>query len=194
MNKIKKILNSIICFLWRHDYKITDQDFLDALERYNRRMFSMMMTVKKQCCSLELAKRLKELGVLQDSLLYWEEIPETLRNKFVCNGVTIISTIHRLAFPPYDDLSRSINYWSAFNVAELGFMLPVIIESSEKFYHLSIDGDKFVYYEDMQNKFEIHYEEEKLDDTEADSRAKMVIHLIENDLLSKNWKETWITK
>ena len=37
----------------------------------NKIFFYLMMLLEKQVCSLELAKRLKELGVRQASLFHW---------------------------------------------------------------------------------------------------------------------------
>jgi hypothetical protein len=62
------------------------------------------MNLEEQVCSLELAKRLKELNVEQDSLFCWinncdlEYLPLEIRNKNVV--------------------------YAAFTVAELGEMLP----------------------------------------------------------------------
>lgn len=67
------------------------------------------MNLESQVCSLELAKRLKELGVKQESLFYW-----------------IIDAIGTR----YDLQTGSNSFWSAFTVAELGEMLP--------YYHYSL--------------------------------------------------------
>ena len=62
------------------------------------------MKLEEQVCSLELAKELKELGVKQDSMFYWEHT-ETLgifsakteekRNKFIKNRLVQNHTISR---------------------------------------------------------------------------------------------------
>lgn len=62
------------------------------------------MNLNEQVCSLELAKRLKELGVKQESLFYWSE---NMRGEWSLNC------------PTRDRTSRC----SAFTVAELGEML-----------------------------------------------------------------------
>lgn len=66
------------------------------------------MEIEKQVCSLELAKRLKELGVKQDSYFNW-----------VTNGEGWLIT-HRQAFQVG---------CAAFTVAELGEMLPQCVYS-----------------------------------------------------------------
>lgn len=70
------------------------------------------MTLEQQVCSLELAKRLKELGVKQESLLWWvkntrnDDRYEVRRNALALDSLT-------LQGPTY----------AAFTVAELGEML-----------------------------------------------------------------------
>jgi len=63
------------------------------------------MRLEDQVCSLELAKRLKELGVKQESVFRWKQ--------------------HRLEYAgltaePEDDACASCEWFSAFTVAELG--------------------------------------------------------------------------
>jgi hypothetical protein len=64
----------------------------------------MTLSLEKQCCSLDLAKRLKELGVKQESLFVWNEISDRVE---VLNFASI--NAHGL--------------YSAFTLAELGGML-----------------------------------------------------------------------
>src|SRR5439155_13694049 len=66
-----------------------------------------MIPLEKQVCSLDLAKRLKELGVRQESLFIWNYYPHT-------DG-------YKLQYNP--DYGSVLNI-SAFTVAELGEMLP----------------------------------------------------------------------
>lgn len=76
------------------------------------------MKLEDQVCSLELAKRLKELGLKQDSYFWWDlSIPGFVR-------------VH---FKPCSE-----NDISAFSVAELGEMLPLEYKtqrSREKWWH-----------------------------------------------------------
>jgi len=51
-----------------------------------------MIPLEKQCVSLEFAKRLKELGVNQESLFYWMDDgcgPITLRDMAWNNGLSL---------------------------------------------------------------------------------------------------------
>jgi hypothetical protein len=74
-----------------------------------RGLLNGSMELEKQICSLELAKKLKELGVKQDSLFWW------------VNG--------RGRMELHDKHTDSDSV-SAFTVAELGEMLPVKIFAS----------------------------------------------------------------
>jgi hypothetical protein len=69
------------------------------------------------------------------------------------------------------------NEYSAFTVAELGEMLPVFVDGLP----LGISADRTGIYTRYDNgSMKVSFEA----DTEADARAKMLIHLIENKLLS----------
>lgn len=73
------------------------------------------MTLEQQCCSLELAKRLKELNVKQESLFWWRNGGES----------KAIIQDHKL-YTGYE-LSENNNimfeWYSAFTVAELGLVM-----------------------------------------------------------------------
>lgn len=75
------------------------------------------MKLEKQVCSLELAKKLKELGVKQESIFYWT------RSYTRKTGVFQADSKYYLAY------SKNKKYYaeyecSAFTVAELGELLP----------------------------------------------------------------------
>lgn len=120
------------------------------------------MTLESQVCSLELAKKLKELGVKQESDFYY--------------------TKFGLQFRPFPDNRE----FSAFTVAELGEMLPQEIDDFE--------GDNQVWYALYSAKspdyWSIYYKNQDRRfrkvinaDTEANTRAKMLIYLLENKLI-----------
>src|SRR5712691_127674 len=81
------------------------------------------MQLSKQVIYLELYKRLKELGVKQESLFYWvKEVTTKGDNYFVAYlyGVS-------------DTKRRFINIQcSAFTVAELGILLPFSVSTKAK--------------------------------------------------------------
>ena len=68
----------------------------------------VMLPIEQQVCSLELSKRLKELGARQESLYYWH---------YSDYGMPHLENKH----------SEDMQSWqsvSAFTVAELGVMIP----------------------------------------------------------------------
>jgi len=121
------------------------------------------MNLEQQCCSLELAKRLKELGVKQESIFYWG----TWGGGFVLGDVE-----DKGEWPDIPD-----TYFSAFTVSELGEMLPAgsfgvsCIRYSEPDARTVWDAK---YYEDGEVK------QGESSEKEADARAMLLIYLIEN--------------
>lgn len=120
------------------------------------------MKLEQQVVSLELSKRLKEFGVKQESLFFW--------NKY---GDKWLLDKHSNS-----DLDKNDGY-SAFTVAELGEMLPNFVESYKShddgfnwFCRRFVDGD-ISKYNALQTA-----------NTEADARAKMLIYLLENKLIT----------
>lgn len=122
------------------------------------------MKLEQQVVSLELAKKLKELGVKQESEFYWTEFfgdrYEIKHKDFASGGQT--------------------GNCSAFTVAELGEMLPdgyVAVKQPDGWYH----GD---YAHDLEDGIFVNTHLGSNADTEADARAKMRIYLLENNLIN----------
>lgn len=124
-------------------------------------MLTMLLPLEKQVCSLESAKRLKELGFVQESLFYWWEG----RKK-----PDIYS---------YKDIGffNSTQIYSAYSVAELGELLP----KGEWVSRIigGIGGQWQCYKNDS---FKPEWETQ-VGDTEAEARAKMLIYLKEKKLI-----------
>lgn len=118
------------------------------------------MELTEQVVSLELANRLKELGVRIDSYFaYFKEPPSF---EFVVN-----KQIGKIGLP-------------AYTATELGALIPGLIRINDRDFFITMDCEFHVYYENMDKTKEIHFSDD--DDTEANARAKCLIHLIENDL------------
>jgi hypothetical protein len=81
------------------------------------------MEVEKQVCNLELAKRLKKLGVKQESAFWWEQIKVAGKNEWHKDWT--------LAFNSYSKPYDATHIVSAFTVAELGEMLPILINAKK---------------------------------------------------------------
>ena len=84
------------------------------------------MTLEQQVVSLELAKRLKELGVRQESLFWWE---------VESGGYQNIITKERISGNP----SYPADLYCAFTVAELCSLLPESV-GTEDHGHLHISS------------------------------------------------------
>jgi hypothetical protein len=135
------------------------------------------MKLEDQVCSLELAKKLKELGVNQASLFWYKRwIPE--------KGSTY--------FPPEWKLSlygtSTIDDYeciSAFTVAELGMLLPNNTEPLTYWtMKISTGIPELLWTADLLfNRRSISIFNEN---SEADLRAKMLIYIIENGLIKND--------
>lgn len=133
----------------------------------------MSLPLEQQVVSLPLAQRLKELGVKQESLFTWMK--------------------------PYRDAEWKLYYkWknvsdvvvSAFTVAELGEMLPEELrdEEDDSLHHLRSYpigahwACAYVFHNGDDGTWSTTYVEKAR--TEADARAKMLIYLLENNVIT----------
>lgn len=142
------------------------------------------MNLIDQVVSLELSKRLKELGVWQHSLFYWVRpinewqltIVNTDKDKIYFNN-SIMDI-----FP--------LEHCAAFTVAELGKFLPKSITVSVKYPDvwgssqieagLSYDENGFPLYSYQEDS---DYAPNYLGEHEADYRAEMLIWLLQEKLM-----------
>jgi hypothetical protein len=124
------------------------------------------MKLESQVTSLELSKRLKELGVKQDAEFIWKKLG---KKWYVMNiGFSV-------------DLPKT--EFSAFTVAELGEMFDremkihsgKTVNCPELYYCSYLESN-----EEGWNKVHWHGA-----DTEAGARAKMLIYLLENNLVGE---------
>ena len=131
------------------------------------------MKLEDQVTNLELSKKLKELGVKQESYFYWVitmscdyhisiydgELPEILKSRNDC--------------------------YSAFTVAELGEMLPFsIFNQYGNNLYLELDkfqGELWNYYYSGADHYDL--DDKNYEKSEADARAVLLIRLIKNKLI-----------
>jgi hypothetical protein len=125
------------------------------------------MKLEQQVTNLELSKKLKELGVPQESLFYLQRMR---------NGNHPNDRYSPWQFKMEKDIDRSYEYYSAFTAAELGEMLPWDIVISR-----NIDRAWIVTFQanGLTEKEMASY----IEKSEVDARAKMLIYLIENSLI-----------
>lgn len=123
------------------------------------------MELIKQLCSLQLAMKLKELKVKQDSFFYW-----------FCSNIHSWHICSKHKIQKVKSIEKEENYqtFSAFSVAELGEMLPDRYLSGKtplNQYNCWKFSEDFLLIEHY-NRYQSY--------TEADGRAKMLIHVLEN--------------
>lgn len=150
------------------------------------------MELEKQVCSLELAKRLKELGVNQVSIFKWIKANHPTEKR--CDAIVQ----HTGALnDSYDETLVSdewtLTSWAAFTVAELGELLkPVMFKTGTKiegkcYQYLSLKCSLFAVW--LEHSFDSGFSEKHetifqvINETEANARAKMLIYLLENKLI-----------
>jgi hypothetical protein len=131
------------------------------------------MKLEDQVTNLELSKQLKELGVEQESLFYWVEVK---KGKWECWEL-----IHLMQHWECCHMrnEKPINKISAFTVAELGEILPYYVELTKvgPIKMATIYSDYNPLCEDDVSM---------IAEKEADVRAKMLIYLIENNLIKND--------
>ena len=122
------------------------------------------MKLEKQVVSLELAKKLKELGVPQTAHFEWQ--------KWKTEGSRKIEwEVHE----GYGDFTE--DWYSAFTVAELGEMLQT---DQGLLIPVPVDGR---WNAPSPKNGQVVNLGRRVNITEADARAKMLIYLIENNLI-----------
>ena len=134
------------------------------------------MKLEQQVVSLELAKKLKELGFRDESAFAW--CPD--RKKIVTGCFDA---------PTPKDYNEYSNRIAAYTVAELGKMLPLNINAKSTkdgrriiAYYLHYDcGGLVLSYEHHLNTKQVLCRSDGIN--EANARAKMLIYLKENNLL-----------
>jgi hypothetical protein len=150
------------------------------------------MQIEQQVCSLELAKKLKELGVKQESYFIWVMSIDSPQDgykdgeyKLTTFQSPFVNTVTNYYAAGRDNPKYPM--FSAFTVVELGEMLPQIIKIKETKYQLfisvALDKQFFVVYVNEED-----YEDNApfpiiMRHNEADARAEMLIYLIENNLI-----------
>lgn len=132
------------------------------------------MRLEQQVVSLELAKKLKELGVGQESVFCWYRRSEYFK-----------WTLHE-----WDFKTEPGDYFAAFTVAELGEMLPyghgVNAECDDPQCEHEDDGclkitkDSYAWFVQYTGFKELLTAEKNL----ADGMARMLIYLIEKGIIN----------
>lgn len=142
------------------------------------------MKLEQQVCSLDLAKRLKELGVKQESLFYWQyHTRKTINDDgwdlHIKEGCPYVSLIMKESY----DARKWINdeKISAFTVAELGEIMKDkgmgVTAHSSLINEWWIRGGIYDFGKHQYNHIET-------DVKWSDCLAKMLVYLLENKLIT----------
>jgi len=131
------------------------------------------MKLEQQVVNLELSQKLKELGVKQESLFYWNYNDAVPKQGWYLDD-------ENLAYPKEHTCH-------AYTGAELGEMLPQILKIKKIKYQLfvsvAVDKQWFVVYaneKDYSDNAPIKF---MMCHNEANARAKMLIYLLENKFI-----------
>ena len=137
------------------------------------------MNLEQQVCSLELAKKLKELGVKQESIFWWDLDGETVTHSQEFDEMPYITGVDPRDRRRRVFVKNANRFISAFTVAELGEMLL------EKYGTVRMFG-KFrgFHVRDGSEDGEFIADTGTDANTEADARAKMLIYLLENKVIT----------
>ena len=126
------------------------------------------MKLEDQCISLELAKRLKELGVKQESIFVHLDCG-------VGKDIWLYSqAVH--CYKPHE-------MTSAFTAGELGEMLPFRIFYNERWHGIEMVKGSCEYLITYRFGLSQYPRLVIFDKTESNARALMLIHLIEQGLV-----------
>ena len=126
------------------------------------------MNIENQVCSLELSKRLKELGVKQESVFWWRWWIPRQGSTYIHDGWKL--NIYKGSNTEADQ-HKAI---SAFTVAELGEMLPTWFDSAKR-----QNDDWVCRFMELRTDKKHH----SFGKTDSEARAKMLIFLLENKLM-----------
>lgn len=142
------------------------------------------MKIQDQVCTLEQAKKLKELGVEQESLFYY------IDNMVLgLEGIKVKEQTKSYKINGVVQDGGVVRYYSAFTVAELGELLPIEDMPDGRDWQQRPFRDYYPHTGKIMWKYDDPYtkygRERKVTEakTEAEARAAMLIYLLENNLM-----------
>jgi hypothetical protein len=141
------------------------------------------MKLEDQVVSLDLAERLKELGVKQESLWYWNW---ALEGNDLDKKPQLIPVMDETDRSWHEGINQDLGMTSvsAFTVAELGEMLPKWngrLPSGHycNYTYTAVQGWTVEYHSHEQGGYHEVYA-----NTEAESRGRMLVYLLKNKLIT----------
>lgn len=154
------------------------------------------MKIESQVCTLEQAKRLKELGISQDSFFSWFGDEKHVNLDAATDKYPARVAVHVWVnrTEPYNnqdadhrvDISATTPIAAAFTVAELGAMFPKSFKYGEDEAYISTcratTSDEW--YTNILTVSQREFVASDEGYTEAEARAAMLIYLLENNLIT----------
>lgn len=144
------------------------------------------MKIEQQVASLELSRRLKELGVKADSYFGWYQFKDSDKeNEWTVSDIKLIANLAESMEMANTTANTkfSLEYIPAYTVAEIGEMLKETIgEIPTSMFRNTIwmGGDIQKWYGTLETK---NRDNAIYAQTEADARARMLIYLLDNNLI-----------
>ena len=127
------------------------------------------MKIENQVCTLEQAKRLKGLGIKYPSAFYWAYIEDNKKYLKERSGISWHPSLHLSPFER-ERWASGVGSLNAYNVAELGVMLPTLGITTLK----SNNGRGSDFF-----SVNCHYAKERMNHhNEAFVKAAMLIYLL----------------
>jgi hypothetical protein len=126
---------------------------------------------------LELARRLEELNVKQESLFLWCEDTQP----------ATLWSLDRWEESVLSSRDSDEHLYSAFTVAELGEILPCEVWKGKKAYWFNSAAMSHGWatgYVSRAGEYRLLNDHQEIENTEADARAKMLIYLVQNKLVT----------
>jgi len=141
-----------------------------------------MIPIEQQVVSLELAKRLKTLGVRQESAHYWRDDRDCAHNELVPDCKDCEHVVELLIDPVKDNSPYFLSFYSAFTFVELWIKLPTGINLIECSYHVT---ENAISIRDTEERFKNVPALFCQDYNIANLAARFLIYLIENSYLTE---------
>lgn len=139
------------------------------------------MKLKNQVCTMEQAKQLKELGIVQDQgSFYWEQLKPPVTEG--CSTQRLQAGVD--TFHPMSD-SVVKERFCAFTTSELGIMLP------NGYFTLMLDDGSWTAYDPLSNLVPV--EPFECFTAEPHIRAELVIFLLKRKDIGKDAVNMWLT-
>lgn len=144
------------------------------------------MELQNQVTNKEISQRIKELGVKQESHFFWARTGYDSDFTFL-GSKSDMQVFKSKEFHDEAGANDTYDLHSAFTVAELGEILPTDITIKKRTYWLNtarMSHGWSVGYVSRKGDYYLMNEHESIEVTEADARGKMLIYLLENNLIT----------